>query len=229
MASDNPAQLSVALAALFPTGVVAAEVMQPVERSQLTAAELRFIAHCAEKRIQDFAAGRACAHRALQELGISEFSLLAGQQREPLWPPSIVGSITHTKGYGAAVVARQADLKAIGIDCEIIESVDEDLWSRICTPTELERLASLPAGDRTLQAALIFAAKEAFYKCQFPLTRAWVGFEDVDIEPTQWPAPAASFRIVPRVPLPLDEATVAALVCRYELRETRVLAGVTLP
>jgi 4'-phosphopantetheinyl transferase EntD len=226
---ENPAQLSDALAGLFPRGVVVAEMTGPVGRSLLTPAEMQFIAHCAEKRIQDFAVGRACAHRALRELGIAGFSLLSGQQREPLWPQSIVGSITHTTGYAAAVVAREADLKAVGIDCEIIHSVDEDLWSRICTAAELERLASLPAEERIRRAALTFAAKEAFYKCQFPLTRAWVGFEDVDIEPIQWPAAAGAFRIVPKIPLPVDDATVAGLVCRFLFREPRVLAAVTAP
>ena len=223
---DNPAQLSAELSQLFPPGAVVAEMSGPVGRSLLTPAEMQFIAHCAGKRIADFAVGRACAHRALRELGIAGFSLLSGQQREPLWPQSIVGSITHTTGYAAAVVARQADLRALGIDCEIIHSVDEDLWSRICTTTELERLASLPAEERIRRAALTFAAKEAFYKCQFPLTRAWVGFEDVDIEPARWPASAGAFRIVPRIPLPLEDTTVAGLNCRYLFRETRVLAAV---
>jgi 4'-phosphopantetheinyl transferase EntD len=223
----SPASISTDLAALFPPAVIATEVTGPVSREQLMPAELQFIAHCAPKRIQDFAAGRACAHRALRELGIVDFSLLAGSQREPLWPASVVGSITHTTGYAAAVVARQTDLKSLGLDCEVIEAVGEDIWAPICTPTELTRLARLPARERQQQAALIFAAKEAFYKCQYPLTHAWVGFEDVDIEPLQWPAATAGFRIIPNKPLPLDEATVAALVCRFRFGETRVLAGVT--
>src|SRR5262249_24958171 len=157
---------------------------------------LQSIAHCADKRIQDFAAGRACAHRAFAELGVADFSLLPGKQREPTWPPSVVGSITHTHGYGAAVVARRSDVRALGIDCEVLDSLDEVLWPQICTPTELERLAGLPATERGRQASLIFAAKEAFYKCQFPLTRQWVGFEDVVIEPLTWPAVEGALRIL---------------------------------
>lgn len=163
-------------------------------------------------------------------MGFADFSVLAGPRREPLWPPSIVGSITHTYGYAAAVVANQRDLAGIGIDCEVISSVDEDLWSRICTPSELERLAVLPADERNRQAALVFAAKEAFYKCQFPLTREWVGFEDVLIEPTESESTmAGDFRIVPQNPLPLDAPTVAGLVCRFQFREGWVLAGVSAP
>ena len=226
---DNPAKLSDELSRLFPAGVIAAEVTTSVSRELLTPSELQFIAHCAPKRIQDFTAGRACAHRVLGELGLTEISLLAGHHREPLWPPSIVGSITHTHGYAAAVVARERDVRALGIDCEVVDSVDEDLWSRICTPTELERLTGLPLEERGRQAALIFAAKEAFYKCQFPLTHQWVGFEDVVVEPLEWPAVAGALRIVPQNPLPLDEPTVARITGRFQFRDCWVLAGLAVP
>jgi len=226
---DNPAKLSAQLAALFPPGVIAAELGVPAPRTLLTAAEAQFIAHCADKRIRDFAAGRACAHRALRELGILDFSLLAGERREPIWPAAIIGSITHTYGYAAAVVARQSDLGSVGLDCEVIDSVDEELWSRICTPGEIERLAQLPPAERGRQAALIFAAKEAFYKCQFPITRAWVGFEDVLIEPLDWPVPAGSLSIIPQTKLPWGAERVARLECRFQFRDPWVITAVTAP
>ncbi len=226
---DNPAKLSSELARLFPAGVIAAEVTVPASCELLTPSELQSIAHCADKRIQDFTAGRASARRALLELGIRDFSLLSDRDRAPLWPASIVGSITHTYGYGAAAVARRSDIGGIGLDCEVIASVDEELWSRICTPVESRRLAQLPAADRGRQAALIFAAKEAFYKFQFPLTRQWVGFEDVVIEPFDWPAAAGSLRILPQRQLPLDGGLIAALTARYQFREPWVITGVSAP
>ena len=180
------------------------------------------MSHCADKRINYFTRGRACAHRGLSELGFGAVSVLAGEKREPLWPPEIVGSITHTTGFAGAVVARRSEVEALGIDCEIIASVDADLWERICTPTERERLAQLPRAQAQQQAALIFAAKESFYKCQFPVSRAWVGFEDVSIEVS-----AGTFRIIPEVRLPVADGWVASLVGRYEYREPWVVAGVS--
>jgi 4'-phosphopantetheinyl transferase EntD len=224
---DNPAQLSVELSGLFPSGVIAAELTVPAPRELLSSAELQSIAHCADKRIQDFTAGRACAHRALSELGILDFSLLAGEHREPIWPASIIGTITHTYGYAAAVVARQRDLRSVGLDCEVIDSVDEELWSRICTHAEIQRLAQLPPAERDRQAALIFAAKEAFYKCQFPLTREWVGFEDVVIEPVDWPGDTGSLRIIPQKKLPLEAERLAHLVSRFQFRGPWVITAVT--
>ncbi len=222
----NPARLSPSLAALFPAGAVAAELEGPAPVSVLSAAEHRSIAHCADKRIRDYTAGRACARRALSELGIEDFSLLAGKDREPLWPASIVGSLTHTDGYAAAVVARQRELQGLGLDCEVIGSVNEELWSRVCTDVELSRIRPLPPGERVRQAALIFAAKEAFYKCQFPLTGDWVGFEDVMIEPEE-AAGSGTFRILPLAPLRLGARTLASFHNRFEFRGRWVIAAVT--
>jgi 4'-phosphopantetheinyl transferase EntD len=221
-APDNPAQLSSELGALFPAGVVAVELTTVAPRTVLTASELASISHCAQKRIDDFTRGRACAHRGLCELGLREVSLLAGERREPLWPPDVIGSITHTTGFAAAVVGRRKEIEALGIDCEVVDSVGEDLWERICTPGEQERLGQLPEAQAREQAALIFAAKEAFYKCQFPVSREWVGFEDVSIETA-----AGSFRIVPQGHLPVTADWVAALVGRYQFRGPWVVTGVT--
>jgi 4'-phosphopantetheinyl transferase EntD len=218
----NPAQLSARLGNLFPVGVVAAELLSPAPHTVLTEAELASVSHCAAKRIDDFTRGRACAHRGLAELGIHNFSLLSGEKREPVWPQGIVGSITHTAGFAAAVVARgQGSIASLGIDCETIESVSPELWERICTPAEQARLAQLPEAQARRQAALIFAAKEAFYKCQFPVSREWVGFEDVEIE-----AATGRFRVVPQVRLPVTHEWVASVEGRYEYREPWVVTGV---
>jgi len=219
--ADNPAQISSELGALFPTGVIAVELTSVPPRTVLTKPELAFISHCAPKRIDDFTRGRACAHRGMSELGLREVSLLAGEKREPLWPEDIVGSITHTTGFAAAVVARRREIEALGIDCEVIDSVGPDLWERICTPVERERLGQLPQEQARQHAALIFAAKEAFYKCQFPMSHEWVGFEDVSIE-----ASAGAFRIVPHVQLPVTADWVTTLAGRYQFRGPWVVTGV---
>lgn len=219
---SNPAQLSAQLGSLFPAGAVAVELLSEAPRTVLTAVELSSISHCANKRIDDFTRGRACAHRGLSELGIHDCSVLAGAQREPLWPAEIIGSITHTTGFAAAVVARRSEVEALGIDCEIIASVGADLWERICTPTERARLEQLPRAQAQREAALIFAAKEAFYKCQFPVSREWVGFEDVTIEVSE-----GRFRIIPQVHLPVADGWVASLGGRYEFRDPWVVTGVS--
>ena len=221
MPYDVPKIMQTSLASLFPAAVVVAELTTEASTDVLTESELKSISHCAKKRIQDFTRGRACAHEALRQLGFTNFSVLSGEKREPLWPAEIVGSITHTTGFAAAVAARQSQIQSLGIDCEVVESVGRDLWERICTPAEQARLALLPEAEAQKQAALIFAAKEAFYKCQFPLSRQWVGFEDVSIV-----VEAESWRVVAENPLPVATPWIEKLVGRYEFRERWVIAGI---
>jgi len=207
---------------------VAADLEQPAPRELLTAAELQSVSHCAAKRIQDFAAGRLCARRALQEFGIVGFSLLSAPDRQPIWPTSMVGSITHTEGYSAAVAGRGGRIRGLGVDSESVRSVHEELWSRICNAAELERLRTLPADRALACAALTFAAKEAFYKAQFPLTGEWIEFEEVTIEAAHWEGSAGSFEVLPQREVRVQACVGAPFTGRFRFHTHFVTAGIAL-
>ena len=224
----NPARLSAGLAALFPTGVYAAELAGDAPPGLLTEPELKSISHCSEKRIRDFTAGRLCARRALEALGVVGFSLLPASDRQPAWPASVIGSITHTAGYSAAVAARRGPLQGLGVDAEAIAAVHAELWPRVLSAEELARLNELPAGRRGAAAALAFAAKEAFYKCQYPLTGEWLEFEDIAIESQDWHLPRGGFRVRPRRALRLAAHTGAALAGCFRVHGEFVTCGVAL-
>ncbi len=206
----------------------AAELAGEASPGLLPEPELKSISHCAEKRIRDFTAGRLCARRALAALGITGFSLLPASDRQPLWPPSVVGSITHTAGYSAAVVARRGSLQGLGVDAEAIAAVHAELWPRVLGADELARLAELPAAQRGTAAALAFAAKEAFYKSQYPLTGEWLEFEDIAIESQDWHLPRGSFRVRPQRALRLAAHTGAELGGGFRVHGEFVTCGVAL-
>ena len=145
--------------------------------------ESGLVANAVEKRRLEFAKGRQCAHRALRRLGVADQPLLIGQHGEPLWPPGVSGSITHTDGLCAAAVSWQASYAGVGIDLERAEPLQPDIAGQVATAGEMEALTSMPP---LLVARLIFSAKEAFYKCQFYQTREWLDFLDVavDLQPS---------------------------------------------
>lgn len=170
------------LAALFSDAVVYelhgngdAEALWPDERQLVDRAVVG--------RVQQFAAGRQCARAGLIELGFSPGSLLRSSGRAPAWPNAITGSISHTEGYAVAVVRRVVvdAPRSVGIDAEYVGRVTPELYRRLFTATEREWLHSLPSADRDAIATVLFGLKESFYKAQFPLTEAWVGFEDVEV------------------------------------------------
>jgi 4'-phosphopantetheinyl transferase EntD len=225
----NPAGKAAALEALFPPGVVAAELYGAAPGGLLTESEARAVSHCAPKRIGDFAAGRLCARRALAAFGVQDFSLLPAQDRQPQWPQGYVGSITHTEGYSAAVVGRGAQYLSLGVDAETIASVHAELWPRILGEGERRRLGQLRAPEARLRvAALIFAAKEAFYKCQFHLTSEWLEFEDLHIESDDFGHEAGQFSVRPCRPLKLLQAG-SPVQGRFRVHAPYVSCGVALP
>lgn len=135
-----------------------------------------------DRRLREFATGRLCARGALASLGIYEFPLHVNADRTPRWPAGVVGSITHTDGFCGAIAARDDDARALGLDVERRGRVDEDLVPRIFTRREHERYRGFAPDARDLFATLTFSAKEAYYKCQFFLTRRWLDFTDVELD-----------------------------------------------
>lgn len=167
--------------ALLPGGVIVVEALPEDWERAACAAEERAVHHAAARRRSEFRAGRACARRALERLGIRDFALLPSATRDPVWPDRVVGSITHTRGYCAAAVARCDSLAGLGIDAEIADPLPQDIVARVCTPLECRHLAGLPRLG-TDWPKLVFCAKESFFKSYFPITRHFLEFGDVRVE-----------------------------------------------
>jgi 4'-phosphopantetheinyl transferase EntD len=178
----NPAQPSALIAALFDNRVVGTELRAEVDAQYLEPNEAAFCRGFAPKRIADFAAGRLCARLALETLGLTGFVIGVNSDRSPCWPAGVVGSISHTHGYACAVAAFETGVLGLGIDAEIVGRVEPQLDRLIFTPPESEYLARLQPTERARAATVIFSAKEAFYKCQYPRTRRWLDFTDASLE-----------------------------------------------
>lgn len=224
---SNPA-LSTALAGLFPSGAIAASLRETGDPGALYPEEARHLGRAVEKRAREFAAGRQCARRVLQEFGLEKFPIEVGEHRQPVWPATLVGSITHTAGFCAAVAAPTTRLRSVGIDCEIADSVRPELWRGICTPAETVWLRSLPELQQRRAATLIFSAKEAFYKCQFPATREHLGFHDAGVELPEWGGQEGAFIIRAARHIALDRLAPLPLQGRYLFHEEFVTAGIAL-
>ena len=167
---------------LLSEAVAAFETTSFTHAAQLFAEERELVAQAVASRVEEFAAGRVCARRALAELGYPPAPLLRRDDRRPGWPPGCFGSITHARGHCAAAVAPAAACAGIGIDVEVAGRVDEKLERAICTPAEIRRLRSMSEAERAQNRTVIFSAKEAFYKSQSHLPDAVRAFHDAEIE-----------------------------------------------
>jgi 4'-phosphopantetheinyl transferase EntD len=165
------------LRAQLPAGSAAACAVGAAP-APLFAGEEVLVAQAGEKRRGEFAAGRAAARAALAQIGAPAGPILACDRGGPIWPPGVVGSISHTDRWAIAVASER--LQALGVDLESDDALDRALAEIVCRPEERRPDADL--ARRGIDAAkLRFVAKEAFYKAVFPRARRFLDFEDVCI------------------------------------------------
>lgn len=217
------------VARLFPDDIATAEQAGEGDPSTLLPAEALHVRGAVLKRVREFAAGRACARDALARFGIDGFALLAADDRRPIWLEGIVGSITHTEGFSGAAVASRLRFRSVGLDVEINNRVTEELYERVCTQAELSWLSQAPAARRPALAALIFSAKEAFYKCQFPVTGEWLDFHDVALDAEGLDFDEGRFVVVPQRSVQIQAQTRVPLRGRFLFEGRFVMTGMYLP
>src|ERR1700724_3380486 len=109
------------------------------------------------------------------------------EDRAPIWPDGVVGSITHTGDFAAAAVAWAADIAGLGIDSEqIIDPAAARDIADVCMVDEATLFKAAHGRSFCEFCTFVFSAKEAVYKCLFPLTRKFLEFSDVRITSFDW-------------------------------------------
>jgi 4'-phosphopantetheinyl transferase EntD len=210
---------------LFPPEVVTVTADEAMWSGALHPEEEALLRDAVAKRRREFTAGRLCARTALARLGIEHPALLMDADRVPVWPPGVIGSLSHCEGYCGAVVARRGELLGIGLDVELAGPLPPGVPTAVLTPGEATALARLPALRGADWAKLAFCAKESLYKCLFPLTRTFLEFTDVEIAVD---AARGTFVARPAPGSPLAPERVAGLEGRFAFAGRFVFSGATL-
>lgn len=143
--------------------------------------ELDGIRKAIPRRQREFAAGRQAAREAMANIGWPPMAIPSAPDRSPVWPPGLVGSISHNRVACVAIAGRHHQVHALGIDLEDDVPIEPTLWNTICRPEELAVLASIPGSQQGRWVTRVFCAKEAFYKWQFPQTGHMLSFCDVHV------------------------------------------------
>jgi len=167
---------------ILPASVAVVATRADILDAALYPEEEEMVIRAVEKRRREFTTGRACARRAMAQLGVEPQAIPTGPRGAPQWPPGIVGSITHCDGYRACALARQTDLVTLGIDAEVEAPLRAGRRGDIALPEERGRLEALGREAPGVPwDRLLFSAKESVYKAWFPLAGRWLGFEDASV------------------------------------------------
>jgi 4'-phosphopantetheinyl transferase EntD len=166
------------IASLLQPGMSGAELHDTGQMLAFHPQEEVHVARAAEKRRRDFAAGRTTARAALAPLGHGEAAIGIGDDGAPLWPQGVLGSITHTSLYAAAVAGEAHRFAGLGIDAERVGGVTPKLWPRLFNAAEQAQLSG--RADADVAATLLFSAKEAAFKAM--RLRGALAFRDIAID-----------------------------------------------
>ena len=168
-------------------GVGIGIAVAPLDRMYpLMPEEERYVSNAVASRRIEFSAGRSCARRALEELGIAAQAIRMGPRGEPIWPPGVCGSITHSAGICAAVVAGAAEAAGVGIDIVDLREGERVLVSSeaiFSGEAELTRARTTLSGCGTSANALsiLFSAKESAIKAMSPSLDRFVEFTEIEV------------------------------------------------
>ncbi|MDR4533314.1 4'-phosphopantetheinyl transferase superfamily protein [Glutamicibacter sp. PS] len=173
---------------LLPEGVRVVEARTELDDGPRFWQEERYVANAVEARQREFRTVRICARQALAEFGHGNHILVPDDHRAPVWPPNIVGSMTHTAGLRAAAVACASEFSSIGIDAEPHQALPADAVDLILLPEEQRLAARLRAYDPGIAwDKLMFSAKECVFKTWYPLAQRWLDFLECEITVGQEP------------------------------------------
>lgn len=141
------------------------------------------IGRAVAKRRAEFLAGRLCARAGIGQLQSMAVAPGLAEDRSPIWPQELCGSITHGDGWAAAIVARRSDWQGLGLD---VESLLDDaraarLVEELLTPAERERLDPMRLA---FSVTLTFSLKESLFKALYPLVGKRFYFEHAEL--LQW-------------------------------------------
>lgn len=163
-----------------------ARAIAPVEDAvaELSEAERGLIARAAESRRREFSTGRKLARRLLAERGIAAGSILRDDDRVPIWPLDVTGSISHCRDYAVVALCDADACFGLGIDIEPDEPVKPGVERIVCTDSERLWLGGGDESEeiRGRRVKLIFSAKESVYKAFYPRIRTFWNFHDVVLE-----------------------------------------------
>ena len=179
--SADPALVAALTESVLPQGIAVAARDPRAIPDAADPSEALAVQGAVPRRLAEFHAGRAAARAAMVALSFPPRPVPMGPDRAPVWPVGLTGSISHSATACVAALGFAQDWVGIGVDIEEDSPLAPMLVAEICTRTERVWLGTQPEAARGLMAKLIFSAKEATYKAQYPLTGKLFGFDALEV------------------------------------------------
>jgi len=133
------------------------------------------------KRKAEFLAGRLSAsYHLFKRFGINE-SVGIHEDRSPIWPLEILGSISHTNDKAICLLSAVKDSTLLGVDIENIMSIEtvNDIKGLVVFSEEEKEFIS--SGFNLIElTSLLFSAKESLFKALYPKVKSFFDFSSAN-------------------------------------------------
>jgi len=137
-----------------------------------------------------FFVGRLAMREALRlEQNSAHASILKDQHGRPIVPRGYLGSISHKRNVGVALVTTTSTtsdesetVEGVGIDIEQTLT-KRDIAKKVLTPTEISELGKVEGVTIEEEVLLRFSMKESLYKAMHPILCQYVGFQEAEVTP----------------------------------------------
>jgi 4'-phosphopantetheinyl transferase EntD len=180
-------------------------------RAALLPNELAIVGEMTLQRSLEFASGRHEGRLALAAIGQPPASIPMGAGGEPIFPQGVVGSLSHTSRHAAALVSRAYRHASVGVDVGDVRTLGKAA-ARLMTTAEIALVTAKGWASTEAQAQnVVFGAKEALFKCQYPLTQK----RDLDFDEVTLVAGGHSAGLSAQ--LTSTEPQLAAVITRIEI------------
>lgn len=192
LTEDSDVRIGIAYRAHFHTRHYSNELFE-VMRIPFPAA----LENAVQKRRSEYLAGRYLAKLALRDWAVFGFEVTADENRCPVWPPGLIGSISHTDSVAMCSVASSSTTGTLGIDIEswMDPDVRSSVEGQIATRTELDRMLALGL-SREQCLTSVFSAKESIFKALYPWARRYFDFTAAELVGIDNRACLMIFRII---------------------------------
>ena len=133
--------------------------------------EERLVVGATLRRRAQFAAGRDAARQVMVAMGTPAVAIGQGTEGEPVFPAELRGSISHTREHAVALVGLADDYCSVGVDLDDAQPLGDAAAASATWQSEVSRIQhAMGLAERAAAQNFAFSAKEAIFKCQYPLT-----------------------------------------------------------
>jgi 4'-phosphopantetheinyl transferase EntD len=130
--------------------------------------EQALVANAVSSRQQEFATGRWLSRQGLQSFGLPDWPIKMGRLRNPLWPESVSGTISHDGELCAVVLMQEQPCNEAGIGIDLISLAQRTGRMDELAPmfmANADELSAMAAFNLAVDPALLlFSVKESVVK-----------------------------------------------------------------